>query len=285
MTDMTFESAISAFFEQKMRGLFTAIPAVIMQVNDAEKQIVDVKPLVNEVFPDWTDDQEYPTILSVPLIFPSSSTSAITFPVKAGDTVLLVFAQSCIDVFKSGDGTAQPPSDYRRFNKRDAIAIPGLWPFGNAVNQPTKHTLPHSTEDVVVFHNLGTSSECELRMKQSGKIEITSPLQVEVKAPLVNVTATTSATISAPAIYATASTLATITAPIATVTATTSATISAPAIYATASTLATITAPIATVSAATSAAITSPLISLAGTTSVAVASPLFTWNGSTVATV
>lgn len=255
MTDMTFESAISAFFEQKMRGLFTALPAVIVQVNDAEKQIVDVKPLVNEVFPDWTDDQEYPTILSVPLIFPSSSTSAITFPVKAGDTVLLVFAQSCIDVFKSGDGTAQPPSDYRRFNKRDAIAIPGLWPFGNAVNQPTKHTLPHSTEDVVVFHNLGTSSECELRMKQSGKIEITSPLQVEVKAPLVNVTATTSATISAPAIYATASTLATI------------------------------TAPIATVSAATSAAITSPLISLAGTTSVAVASPLFTWNGSTVATV
>lgn len=172
MTDMTFESAISAFFEQKMRGLFTAIPAVIMQVNDAEKQIVDVKPLVNEVFPDWSDDEEYPTILSVPLIFPSSSTSAITFPVKAGDTVLLVFAQSCIDVFKAGDGTAQPPSDYRRFNKRDAIAIPGLWPFGNAVNQPTKHALPHSTEDVVVFHNLGTSSECELRMKQSGKIGI-----------------------------------------------------------------------------------------------------------------
>lgn len=172
MTDMTFESAISAFLEQKMRGLFTAIPAIIMQVNDAEKQIVDVKPLVNEVFPDWSDDEEYPTILSVPLIFPSSSTSAITFPVKVGDTVLLVFAQSCIDVFKSGDGTAQPPSDYRRFNKRDAIAIPGLWPFGNAVNQTTKHTLPHSTDDVVVFHNLGTSAECELRLKQSGKVEV-----------------------------------------------------------------------------------------------------------------
>lgn len=172
MTDMTFESATKALFEYQMRNIFTAIPAKVMMVENAGEQRVSVKPLVNAVFPDWDDSEEFPTVLSVPLMYPSSSSSAVVFPVHAGDTVLLVFAQSCMDVFKGGDGSAQPPSDYRRFDKRDAIAIPGLFPFGSAINQVSKHTLPHSTDDLVVFHNLGTSAECELRMKQSGKIEV-----------------------------------------------------------------------------------------------------------------
>lgn len=174
--DMTFESAIKAFFEYQMRNVYTAIPAQVVQVRDAGQQKVDVKPLVNMVFPDWEDDQEWPTILSVPLMYPASSTSAFTFPVKAGDTVLLVFNQSCIDVFKSGDGTAAPPSDYRVFNMRDAVAIPGLFPFGTAINQPSKHTLTHSTDDAVLVHNLGTSSECEVRLKSDGKVEINGSL-------------------------------------------------------------------------------------------------------------
>ena len=253
--DMTMESAMIAFFEHQMRKVYTAIPAVIISVRSDEKQSVDVKPLINQVFADLEDDTEHPVLLHVPLIYPSSSTSAVTFPVHPGDTVMLVFSQASTDVFKSGDGTIQPPSDYRRFNIRDAVAIPGLFPFGSAINQASKHTLPHSTNDLVVFHNLGTSAECELRMKQTGKVEITSPLQVEVVAPVVNVTATTSATITAPAIYATASTLATITAPIAAITA------------------------------AISATVISPVIALTGATSVAVVSPTFTWNGSTVAVV
>ena len=172
MTDMTFESAVKALFDYQMRNVFTALPAKVMRVEDAGEQRVAVKPLVNNVFPDWEDSIEFPTILSVQLMYPSSSTSAITFPVNAGDTVLLVFAQSCMDVFKSGDGTTQPPSDYRRFDKRDAIAIPGLFPFGMAINQQSKRTLTHSTDDVVVAHNLGTEAECEIRLKPTGKIEI-----------------------------------------------------------------------------------------------------------------
>lgn len=170
--DMTMESAMIAFFEHQMRKVYTAIPAVIIAVRSDEKQSIDVKPLVNQVFADLEDDTEHPVLLHVPLIYPSSSTSAVTFPVHPGDTVMLVFSQAGTDVFKSGDGTAQPPPDNRRFSIRDAIAIPGLFPFGSAINQVSKHTLPHSTDDLVVFHNLGTSAECELRMKQSGKIEV-----------------------------------------------------------------------------------------------------------------
>ncbi len=170
-SDLTIESAMTAFFEYQMRNMYTAIPAKIMQVRNAEQCKVDVKPLIDMVFSNL-ETLEWATIPNVPVMYPSSSTSAITFPVKAGDVVLLVFSQSGLDVFKSGDGTPQPPSDYRTFNMRDAIAIPGLFPFGLAINQQSKRTLTHSTDDVVVAHNLGTEAECEIRLKPTGKVEI-----------------------------------------------------------------------------------------------------------------
>ncbi len=170
-SDLTIESAMTAFFEYQMRNMYTAIPAKIMQVRNAEQCKVDVKPLIDMVFSNL-ETLEWATIPNVPVMYPSSSASAITFPVKAGDIVLLVFSQSGLDVFKSGDGTPQPPSDYRTFNMRDAIAIPGLFPFGLAINQQSKRTLTHSTDDVVVAHNLGTGAECEIRLKPTGKVEI-----------------------------------------------------------------------------------------------------------------
>jgi len=168
-SDMTLESAMKAFFEHQMRSVYTAIPAIVMQVRSGEECRIDVKPLINMVFPDY-EEMEWVTIPNVPAIFPSSSTSAFTFPIKQGDTVLLVFNQSCIDVFKAGDGTPQPPSDYRAFNMRDAVAIPGLFPFGLSINKQTNRTLTHSTDDAVVSHNIGTPAECEIRMKPDGKI-------------------------------------------------------------------------------------------------------------------
>jgi hypothetical protein len=169
--DLTFESAMTAFFEYQMKNMYTAIPAKVMQVRDAKQCKVDAKPLVDMVFSDL-ETLEWATIPNVPIMYPSSSTSAITFPVNAGDIVLLVFSQAGLDVFKSGDGTPQPASDYRAFNMRDAIAIPGLFPFGMAINQQSKRTLTHSTDDVVVAHNLGTPEECEIRLKPTGKVEI-----------------------------------------------------------------------------------------------------------------
>lgn len=172
MSDITLESALNSFFEYRMRSVMTAIPAVIVGVDNLEEQRVDVTPVINAVFPDNSAEVGYPAIFSVPLIFPASSTSAFTFPINQGDTVLLVFSQKAMDVFKGGDGLPAAPNDYRVFDKRDAIAIPGLWPFQNAINRQDKRTLPHSTSDAVLTHNIGTASECEIRLKSGGSIEI-----------------------------------------------------------------------------------------------------------------
>ena len=41
---------------------------------------------------------------------------------------------------------------------------------------------------MVMTHNIGLPTECEVRIKPTGKIELTSALQVEVKSPLLTLT-------------------------------------------------------------------------------------------------
>lgn len=165
------ESRLNAFVDFKFSALNTCMLCVVEQVRDLGEQRVDVKPIVNKQFVDG-DVLEYPSILSVPLVFPSSSTSAITFPINQGDVVVVIFSQSSLDVFKSGSQQAHDPIDTRRFDRRDAIAIPCAFAFDKAINRQANRTLPHSTTDVVIAHNIGKSSECEIRLKSSGEIEL-----------------------------------------------------------------------------------------------------------------
>ena len=167
----TLESRLNSFIDFKFSALNTCMLCTVENVRDLGEQRIDVKPLVNKQFVD-SDVLEYPAILSVPLVFPSSSTSAITFPVNKGDVVVVIFSQSSIDVFKSGSHTPHDPVDTRRFDRRDAIAIPCAFAFDKAINKQSNRTLPHSTTDVVIAHNIGKDNECEIRVKSSGKVEI-----------------------------------------------------------------------------------------------------------------
>lgn len=256
MSDITLESLLSSWWEYQKRSIFTAIPARVVGVRDIEQGRLDVQPLINTVFADFEDDIEWPTILSVPVMWPSSSTTAITFPINNGDTVLLVFSQKSTDVFKSGDGTPQPPSDYRVFDKRDAVAIPGLWPFGMSKNKKSSRTLTHSTDDMVIAHNIGTEAECEIRLKPTGEVKITSPLKVDITAPVTTITSTTSASVVSPLVNVT-STLGVVN----------------------------VTSLNTNITATGAITTTAPIVNINGTTAVAVVSPTFTWNTNTVAVV
>ena len=213
MSDVTLESLMEAWWEYKQRNLYSMQPARIVQVRDMGELRVDVELLINSVFPGFIDDVACPPILHVPLWMPSFDSSAITFPVQQGTPVMCLFSQRCLDKFKGGSTTPEAPLDLRTFDKRDAVAIPGLWPFEQSINQATKRTLPHSTEDMVVAHNIGTPLECEVRLKNTGAIEITSATQVSVKAQTADVTALASATITAPLVGVVAATSVAVTSP------------------------------------------------------------------------
>jgi len=183
----SLETILNAQIDFRLSDIYVTMVAEVTNVSKLNECRIDVQPVVNKKYIDG-EIMAYPEILSVPVQFPSSSTSALTFPINQGDNVLLVFSQKGLDVFKSGATSAHDPIDMRSFDKRDAIAIPCVNPFSKSINDPVKRTLLHSVDDMVMTHNIGLPTECEVRMKPTGKIELTSALQVEVKSPLLTLT-------------------------------------------------------------------------------------------------
>lgn len=172
MEELTLSSVLEDFYSYKTSDMYTAIPCRVVTVRvGLEDQRVDVQPLTNR-FLNSGDIIEQPVILNVPVIFPASKKASLTFPVDVGDVMLCVFTQRSIDSFKASTGNSTyTPEDKRRFSSRDAIAIPGLFPFKDAVNDPKKRKWTHSTRDLVIVNNIGTSTECEIRLKDNGNIE------------------------------------------------------------------------------------------------------------------
>lgn len=217
MEGLSLEGLLRQYTANSTAKMFTAIPGRVVGTPNLDQQRIDVQILVNKV---TTDDvsRKHPTLLNVPLIFPGSQSSQFSFPVVSGDTVMLVFSQRSIDRFKLGAKTTHTPLDFRKYSRNDAVAIPGLFPFEDAVNNPSKHSLTHSTADTVVTHNIGTGAECEVRLKASGDVIINSPGKVEVNCQESVVNAANSSEVNTQTATVTASSQTTIDSPQTTVT-------------------------------------------------------------------
>lgn len=185
-------------FESQMNNVYTSIPCVIVAVREGlSGAMVDIQPTINQKKKDGTVE-ERPPIYGVPVSFPVSSTAGITFPIKAGDTGLAVFSMRSIENWKAGNGRPSAPVNQGKMDKSDAMFIPGIQPNGMSVNNPAKHILPHSTDDIVVFQNLG-GVESEVRLKADGSIDITtSNRPVNISCSTATITATDSININSP---------------------------------------------------------------------------------------
>jgi hypothetical protein len=189
--EASLEQTLTDGIEHHMENFHFSIPAIVIR-SDLVNMEVDVQPSLNIKMFDGSGSSERPSILNVPLIYPSSKTAGFTFPVNKGDTVLLVFSERGLDAWKGGNGYPSTPTDFRMLDYKDAVAIPGLMPRGRSINNPDKHVLTHNTSDTVMFTNLG-GSESEVRLKADGSIEInTSNQPVIVNCSIATVNASES---------------------------------------------------------------------------------------------
>lgn len=203
--EISLQETLNDAVEHHLENSYFCMPGLVLRAN-LDAQQVDVQPSLNIKMFDNSPSQERPPILNVPLIYPASKTSAFTFPIQAGDTVLLVFSQRGLDSWKSGNGYPTTPVDYRMLDYKDAIAIPGLFPSSLSVNKPTKHLYPHSSSDAVIVHNLGQGNETEIRLLAGGGVVINTAQDVEVNCDNANVIANTSASINTPQLTVNAAT-------------------------------------------------------------------------------
>jgi len=194
----TFESVLKAMFWDQMNKVYTTIPCIVVDVqNDLKEQRVSIQPSIDILNEDGSTFQRS-VVVNVPLIFPASSTSALTFPVNKGDTVIGMFSMRAMEIFSEGDGRPAPPNNYAKFNQKDAIAVPGLFPRRLAINNPNKRTNNHDTKDTVIVHNIGTANEVEIRLKPNGSVIINSPNQVQINCQTAEVNAEQSIALTTP---------------------------------------------------------------------------------------
>ena len=128
----TFSEALRAAIKAATDTLQVAIPGRV-ESYDASKIAVDVQPLIRRGYVDEEGArqvEDLPVVPDVPLVFPGAGANRITFPVSAGDTVLLIVCGFSIDKWLS-DGGLVDPIDDRRHALIDAVAIPGLRAFKN----------------------------------------------------------------------------------------------------------------------------------------------------------
>ena len=102
-----------------------------------------ITPVGSMTCPDW-QELPYPTIHNVPIQYPCGNRgkSGVTFPIKQGDTCIIVFADHQIENFLSGEKS----DDMRNHSMNDAYAIPTL--FSDSVP-----TLKSNPNDVCMFND------------------------------------------------------------------------------------------------------------------------------------
>lgn len=139
---------------------------------DHTQQRVEVKPLLRRAYADG-EVEGMPVVVNVPLIWPRSGGAQMTFPVKKGDTVMIVMADRSLDRWLSQGGEVTP-DDRRQHDLSDAIAVPGLVPFADFSGQVESS---ENNDDVLIRY-----AESKVRIKPDGDIEAESSKNIEMTA-------------------------------------------------------------------------------------------------------
>lgn len=161
----------------QLNNIHTAFPGKIITYDYTTKK-ASVQPMVDKKY--TTGPEPMPVLNNVPVIFPYAGGASITFPVNEGDFCLVVCCERSIDNFLS-NGQQSPPTDPRKFDLSDGVAIMGLLPFNE--------TSPADNNSDFLISYAGS----KIRIKQDGAVVIETASTIAIGnqiAELVDVVST-----------------------------------------------------------------------------------------------
>lgn len=173
------EESLRLAMESQQAQIWTAMPGVVAAVNLAA-QTLSVQPTVQGSVASPNGAKQLvnlPLLVDVPIVWPRAGGFALTFPIAAGDEVLVVFASRCIDSWWQSGGVGAP-AEARMHDLSDGFAI--LAP----TSQPKKLTGVSST-NVQLRDESGTTY---VEITPDGKARVVAATQIDVEAPTVNIT-------------------------------------------------------------------------------------------------
>ncbi|WP_391529502.1 phage baseplate assembly protein V [Photorhabdus akhurstii] len=177
------EAVFFAMQEVINAGLYVSLPCIIQSFN-ADAVTVTAQPAIRWKIRKKDGELEsvsLPLLVDVPVIFPRGGGVTLTFPVRAGDECLVVFADRCIDYWWQSGGI-QEPVDPRQHNLSDGFAIVGPQSQQQKITNISTHTAQLRSDDGAAYieldpnsHNITVITPTKLTATANGSTEITSP--------------------------------------------------------------------------------------------------------------
>jgi len=183
------EETLRIAAESNQRRLWTAMPGIVSKFDPIRHTCnVDVAiSLEVRTKEGTTKEIKIPTLLDCPIQFPGGGGVTLTFPLKVGDEVLVVFSARCIDSWWELGGI-QRQAELRMHDLSDGFVIPAIR------SQPNKFTVSTSgaqlrTDDGHAYielnpttHNVKVQTTGDLEAVATGKVKLTSTGDTEIMA-------------------------------------------------------------------------------------------------------
>lgn len=151
---MTIESStptLADLFAAQLRaysdGLRVLLPAEVTRWSAADAGRVSVRPTIRLVRRSEGALLSYrpPIVSDVPIAWPGAGDYGVSFPLTAGSTGCIVFADRSLDEWVTSGNPDSEPRDVRRHAYTDAVFLPGLRPLAG----PSARAAPTATATVV----------------------------------------------------------------------------------------------------------------------------------------
>lgn len=154
-------------------NIWTSIPAIVTKYN-AGANTVECQPTIKGVIQDKSGNYKavtLPVLPDVPVVFPRGGGATLTFPIKAGDECLVVFACRNIDSWWQSGGV-QIPMDARQHDLSDGFALMGVMSQAKKIGGISTKTTQLRSDDGSTI----------IELDQGGKkVNITAPNGVTIK--------------------------------------------------------------------------------------------------------
>lgn len=169
-------------FDSLAGQVHVAMPGTVVSYDEAAQK-ASVQPQVQRLVVDQDGNEELlslPELPSVPVVFPRGGGFFVSFPLQAGDQVLLVVCDRELNVWKSKGGDAAP-QDPRMHHVADAVAIPGCYPFNDALADAHASNMVVGKDEGAQIHiksdaiHIGSESASANAAREGDDVEVTVP--------------------------------------------------------------------------------------------------------------
>ena len=150
--------------------------AISDQTRSPDAVTAVVQPAIRSVETDNDGNRvtkNYPLLVDVPVVFPRGGGCTLTFPVKAGDECLVIFADRCID-FWWQNGGVQEPVDDRVHDLSDAFCIVGPQSQAQKISGISTGSAQLRSDDGSTFFELNPTTQ-KIKIVAPGGLDVVTP--------------------------------------------------------------------------------------------------------------